>query len=52
MHLTIDELLDYTDEERAKWEDWFAAHGNDPQIHPADGRPSDRRRFDTSLLLG
>jgi LPS sulfotransferase NodH len=30
MHLTIDELLDYTDEERAKWEDWFAAHGNDP----------------------
>jgi uncharacterized damage-inducible protein DinB len=44
MHLTIDELLDYTDEERAKWEDWFAAHGNDPlkftlpmDVHPNIG---------------
>jgi uncharacterized damage-inducible protein DinB len=41
MHLTINELLAYTDEERAKWEDWFATHGNDPlkfatpmDVHP------------------
>jgi uncharacterized damage-inducible protein DinB len=44
MHLTIDELLDYTDEERAKWKDWFTAHGNDPlkfatpmDVHPTLG---------------
>jgi hypothetical protein len=30
MNLTIDELLDYTEEERAKWQSWFSAHGNDP----------------------
>ena len=30
MNLTIAELLDYTDEERAKWQSWFAAHGNEP----------------------
>jgi uncharacterized damage-inducible protein DinB len=30
MNLTIAELLDYTDEERAKWQAWFAAQGNDP----------------------
>ena len=30
MQLTIAELLDYTDEERAKWEHWFAAHGDEP----------------------
>ncbi len=30
MHLTIAELLDYTEEERAKWQSWFAAQGNDP----------------------
>ncbi len=30
MHLTIKELLDYTDEERAKWRAWFAARGNEP----------------------
>jgi uncharacterized damage-inducible protein DinB len=30
MHLTIGELLDYTDEERAKWQQWFSIHGNDP----------------------
>jgi len=44
MHLTIDELLAYTDEERAKWEDWFAAHGDEPlklttpmDVHPTVG---------------
>ena len=30
MHLTIDELIAYTDEERAKWEAWFTEHGNEP----------------------
>jgi len=29
MHLGIDELLAYTDEERAKWEEWFSTHGNE-----------------------
>ena len=44
MHLTIDELLAYTDEERAKWEAWFQAHGNEPlklavpmDVHPTVG---------------
>ncbi len=44
MHLTIDELLNYTEEERAKWEAWFGAHGNDPlkfalpmDVHPNIG---------------
>lgn len=30
MHLTIKELLDYTDEERAKWRGWFAERGGEP----------------------
>jgi uncharacterized damage-inducible protein DinB len=30
MHLTISELLDYTDEEREKWKSWFTAQGNNP----------------------
>ena len=30
MNLTIDELLGHTDEERAKWENWFSDHGSDP----------------------
>ena len=29
MHLTINELLAYTDEERAKWERWFSHRGDD-----------------------
>lgn len=44
MHLTIDELLAYTDEERAKWETWFQTHGNEPlklavpmDVHPTIG---------------
>jgi uncharacterized damage-inducible protein DinB len=44
MYLTIAELLDYTDEERAKWNDWFSSHGNDPlkialsnETHPTLG---------------
>jgi uncharacterized damage-inducible protein DinB len=30
MHVTIDELMHFTDEERAKWERWFSVHGNGP----------------------
>jgi uncharacterized damage-inducible protein DinB len=30
MHLAIAELLNYTDEERAKWQQWFATHGDEP----------------------
>ena len=44
MHLTIDELLAYTDEERTKWEEWFVLHGNEPlkfslpmDVHPNVG---------------
>ena len=44
MKLTIDELLGYTDEERGKWEAWFAEHGNEPlklavpmDVHPTVG---------------
>ena len=44
MHLTIEELLGYTDDERAKWEQWFGVHGNDPlkfalpmDVHPTIG---------------
>jgi uncharacterized damage-inducible protein DinB len=44
MHLTIDELLAYTDEERAKWETWFETNGDDPlklavpmDVHPTVG---------------
>lgn len=37
--LSLDELLDYTDEERGKWRKWFDAHpaGMDVRLHP-DGR--------------
>ena len=44
MNLTIDELLDYTDEERAKWEAWFKSQANEPlklpvpiDVHPTLG---------------
>jgi uncharacterized damage-inducible protein DinB len=44
MHVTIDEFLDYTDEERTKWQNWFSLHGDDPlkialagETHPTVG---------------
>ena len=37
MHLTLEELIAYTDEERAKWERWFAAHGERPLALPLPG---------------
>jgi uncharacterized damage-inducible protein DinB len=30
MNLTIDELLNYTDEERARWREWFAGKNDEP----------------------
>jgi uncharacterized damage-inducible protein DinB len=36
MNLTIQELLSYTDEERAKWERWFAEHGDGPLAFSPD----------------
>jgi len=30
MQLTIDELIQYTDGECAKWERWFSVQGNGP----------------------
>jgi uncharacterized damage-inducible protein DinB len=30
MQLTVDELIHFTDEERAKWERWYSLHGNGP----------------------
>lgn len=38
MHLTIDELLAYTDEERAKWQGWFSTQGNDPLKIPLNNK--------------
>lgn len=42
MHLTLDELIGYTDEERARWERWFAAHGDAPLALrlPGESHPS------------
>jgi uncharacterized damage-inducible protein DinB len=30
MYLSIEELISYTDEERARWEKWFAVQGDEP----------------------
>jgi len=42
MHLTIDEMLAYTDEERAKWESWFSERGSDALkiAVPMDAHPT------------
>lgn len=37
MDVTIDELLGYTDEERARWQSWFSTHGNEPLAFPLPG---------------
>lgn len=37
MNLTIKELLDYTDEERAKWRAWFAERGGESLRIPLAG---------------
>lgn len=30
MSLTVDEFIEYTEDERAKWEHWFVIHNNEP----------------------
>lgn len=37
MFMTIDELLQYTDEERARWEQWLQAHGDELLAIPITG---------------
>lgn len=37
MHLTVDELLAFTDEARARWEKWFDEHGDGPLMLPVAG---------------
>ena len=37
MHLTVDEFIEYTDDERTKWEHWFITHNNEPLNIPLAG---------------
>jgi uncharacterized damage-inducible protein DinB len=37
MHLSVEELLHYTDEERERWERWFAENGEDLLKMPITG---------------
>ena len=37
MYITIEELIHYTDEERAKWEKWFSTQGDGPLQIPLAG---------------
>lgn len=37
MYITVKELLIYTDEERARWERWFLANGNELLDMPVGG---------------
>src|SRR5579884_1177459 len=37
MHLTVEELIHYTDEERARWEKWFRENGDDMLNMPIAG---------------
>jgi uncharacterized damage-inducible protein DinB len=37
MHLTFDELLRYTSEEREKWRSWFAAHPDAMEVEMQPG---------------
>ena len=39
MQLTIEELLQYTGEERAEWERWFSVHGAEPLKFRLTGEP-------------
>ena len=41
MQLTLEELLKYAGEEQARWEAWFASHGDEPLAIPTGGdRPA------------
>ncbi len=48
MHITIEELLRYTDEERARWENWFAENSEDLLSTPIAG---DRQNTIGSLIV-
>src|SRR5579884_4176507 len=48
MHLTVAELIHYTDEERARWEQWFRENGEDLLKMPLAG---DRDNSVGALLL-
>ena len=37
MHLSVEELLYYTDEERTRWEKWFREYGEDLLRMPISG---------------
>ena len=48
MHLSVEELIHYTDEERARWEKWFRENGEDLLKMPLAG---DRDTTVGALLL-
>ena len=48
MHLTVEELLHYTDEERDRWERWFRENGDDVLKMPITG---DRETTIGALIL-
>ena len=48
MHLSVDELLHYTDDERARWEQWFRDNGEDLLRMPLIG---DRETTMGALIL-
>ena len=48
MHLTVEELLQYTDEERARWEQWFRDNAEDLLKVPIQ---SDRENTIGALVL-
>jgi uncharacterized damage-inducible protein DinB len=48
MHLTVEELIHYTDEERTRWERWFRENGEDLLRMPISG---DRETSVGALML-
>src|SRR5438105_4466321 len=48
MHLSVEELLHYTDEEREKWERWFTENGEDLLKMPITG---DRENTVGALIM-
>lgn len=48
MHLSVEELLHYTDEERQRWEKWFSENGEDLLRMPVSG---DRDNTIGALIL-
>jgi uncharacterized damage-inducible protein DinB len=48
MHLSVEELLHYTDEERQRWEKWFRENGEDLLRMPVSG---DRENTVGALII-